>query len=80
MELSYPLKYLSHFIQGIKLSVEDITTLVPNANTTNSEPNISSSGPLVTFEHKTNSQVSLFYGTKLSNIHFILHFLVFFIH
>ncbi|KAK2442273.1 hypothetical protein QL285_013482 [Trifolium repens] len=45
--------------EDIKLSVEDITTLVPYAKTitspTLSKPNISSSGPSVTYDHKTSS-------------------------
>jgi hypothetical protein len=57
-------------MQSIKLSVEDITALVPNAKTitssTHSEQNISSSGPLVTYDHKTSSLVSLLYGLEPS--------------
>jgi hypothetical protein len=51
-------------MQDIKLNLEDITTLVPNAETitssTHSEPNISSSGPLVTYEHKTSTKVRVY--------------------
>jgi hypothetical protein len=51
-------------MQDIKLNLEDITTLVPNAKTitssTHSEQNISSSGSLVTYyDHKTSSPESL---------------------
>jgi hypothetical protein len=57
-------------MQDIKLSVKDITTLVPYAKTitspTLSKPNISSSGPSVTYDHKTSSLVSLLYGLEPS--------------
>jgi len=57
----------------IKLSFEDTTTIAKAktiTSPTHSEPNISSSGPLVTYEHKTSSHVSLLYGNKLSSIYF----------
>jgi hypothetical protein len=61
-ELCY-IATLFNLMQSIKLSVEDITALVPNAKTitssTHSEQNISSSGSLVTYDHKTSSPVSL---------------------
>jgi hypothetical protein len=65
IELYNQLKYPFKFKQGIEISVEDGNTSAnakPIPLSTHLELVSSSSGPIVTFEHKSSSQVSLLYG------------------
>ncbi|GAU18677.1 hypothetical protein TSUD_125100 [Trifolium subterraneum] len=59
MKIMRLIKFLINIIKDIKLNLEDVTTLVPNAKTvtssTHSELIISSSGPLVINDHKPSS-------------------------